>query len=79
MSNKPEHTIYFREIIRKLKEIEVEFRKAPKQPNDMFYGELDDKIDLMELPFPPEMFKRMSSDEKEALFIWLNKENMPQA
>ena len=79
MSNKPEHTTYFREIIRKLKEMEVEFRKAPKHPEDMFYGELDDKIELMELPFPPETFDRLSSDEKETLFIWLNRRNMPQA
>ena len=79
MSNKPEHTTYFREIIRRLKEMEVEFRKAPKQPDDMIYGELDDKIELMELPFPPEMFDRLSPDEKETLFIWLNRRNMPQA
>ena len=79
MSNKPEHTSYFIEIIRRLKEMEVEFRKAPKHPEDMFYGELDDKIKLLELPFPPEMFERLSTDEKETLFIWLNRRNMPQA
>jgi hypothetical protein len=79
MSNKPEHTTYFREIIRRLKEMEVEFRKAPKQPDDIIYGELDDKIELLELPFPPEMFERLSSEEKETLFIWLNRRNMPQA
>jgi len=79
MSNKPEHTTYFREIIRRLKEMEVEFRKAPKQPDDEIYGEMDGKIELMELPFPPEMFERLSSDEKETLFIWLNRRNMPQA
>ena len=79
MPNKPEHTTYFREIIRRLKEMEVEFRKAPKQPNDIIYGELDDKIELMELPFPTEMFDRLSTDEKETLFIWLNRRNMPQA
>ena len=79
MSSKPEHTTYFREIIRRLKEMEVEFRKAPKQPDDIIYGELDGKIELMELPFPPEMFERLSSDEKETLFIWLNRRNMPQA
>ena len=79
MSNKPEHTTYFREIIRRLKEMEVEFRKAPKQPEDEIYGEMDGKIELMELPFPPEMFDRLSSDEKETLFIWLNRRNMPQA
>ena len=78
MSNKPEHTTYFREIIRRLKEMEIEFRKTPK-PNEEVYGEMDGKIELMELPFPPEMFERLSSDEKETLFIWLNRRNMPQA
>jgi hypothetical protein len=79
MSNKPEHTTYFREIIRRLKEMEVEFKRAPKQPDDEVYGEMDGKIELMELPFPPDMFDRLSSDEKETLFIWLNRRNMPQA
>ena len=79
MSNKPEHTTYFREIIRRLKEMEVEFRKAPEQSEDKIYSEMDGKIELMELPFPPEMFERLSSDEKETLFIWLNRHNMPQA
>ena len=78
MSNKPEHTTYFREIIRRLKEMEIEFRKTPK-PNEGVYSEMDVKIELMELPFPPEMFERLSSDEKETLFIWLNRRNMPQA
>jgi hypothetical protein len=79
MSNKPEHTSYFIEIIRRLKEMEVEFRKASNQPDDKVYGEMDGKIELMELPFPPEMFDRLSSDEKETLYIWLNRRNMPQA
>ena len=78
MSNKPEHTTYFREIIRRLKEMEIEFGKAPT-PNEKVYGEMDGKIELMELPFPPEMFEKLSSDEKEALFIWLNRRYMPQA
>ena len=78
MSSKPEHTTYFREIIRRLKEMEIEFGKTPK-PNEKVYGEMDGKIELMELPFPPEMFERLSSDEKETLFIWLNRRNMPQA
>ena len=78
MSNKPEHTTYFREIIRRLKEMEVEFKRGPDS-NEEIYGELDGKIELMELPFPPEMFDRLSSDEKETLFIWLNRRNMPQA
>ena len=79
MSNKPEHTTYFREIIRRLKEMEVEFRKSPNRPDDEIYSEMDGKLELMELPFPPEMFDRLSSDEKETLFIWLNRRNMPQA
>jgi len=78
MSNKPEHTTYFEEIIRRLKEMEVEFGKTPK-PNERVYSEMDGKIELMELPFPPEMFDRLSADEKETLFIWLNRRNMPQA
>ena len=78
MSNKPEHTSYFEEIIRRLKEMEVEFGKTPK-PNERVYSEMDGKIELMELPFPPEMFDRLSADEKETLFIWLNRRNMPQA
>ena len=78
MSSKPEHTTYFREIIRRLKEMEVEFEGAPDS-NEEIYGELDGKIELMELPFPPDMFERLSSDEKETLFIWLNRRNMPQA
>ena len=79
MSNKPEHTSYFEEIIRRLKELEIEFRKSPKRPSDKVYGEMDGKIELMELPFPPDMFDKLSSDEKETLFIWLNRRNMPQA
>jgi hypothetical protein len=78
MSDKPDHTTYFREIIRRLKEMEIEFGEAPKS-NKKVYGEMDGKIELMELPFPPEMFDRLSSDEKETLFIWLNRRNMPQA
>ena len=78
MSNKPEHTSYFEEIIRRLKEMEIEFGEAPKS-NKKVYDEMGDKIELMELPFPPEMFERLSSEEKETLFIWLNRRNMPQA
>ena len=76
MSSKPEHTTYFREIIRRLKELETEFHKNPKLD---VYSESGERIGLMELPFPPEMFDRLSSDEKETLFIWLNRRNMPQA
>jgi hypothetical protein len=79
MSSKPEHTTYFREIIRRLKEMEVEFNKAPDQSDDDVFSDIDGKVELMELPFPPEMFDRLSADEKETLYIWLNRRNIPQA
>jgi hypothetical protein len=79
MSNKPEHTNYFREIIRRLKKMESESTEDPKHPDDRLYGELGDRIEFMELPFPPEMFDRLSAEEKETLYIWLNRRNIPQA
>jgi hypothetical protein len=77
MSDKPEHATYFRELIRKLKELKVSADTGEiVVPNDdedvLAFTEL-------EIPFHPEMFEVMSPDEKEALFIWLNRENMPQA
>jgi hypothetical protein len=77
MSNKPEHITYFRELIRKLKELRISADTGEiVVPNDdedvLAFTEL-------EIPFHPEMFEVMSPDEKEALFIWLNRENMPQA
>ena len=77
MSDKPEYATYFRELIRKLKELKISADTGEIiVPND------DDDVlafNELEIPFHPEMFDRMSSDEKEALFIWLNKEDMPQA
>ena len=77
MSNKREQTTYFRELIRKLKELRIsadtgEIVVTDDDSEVLAFNELD-------IPFHPEMFEVMSSDEKEALFIWLNKENMPQA
>ena len=37
------------------------------------------RTDELELPFTIDAFRRMSGEEKEALFIWLNRDNMPQA
>ena len=79
MSNKPEHTNYFREIIRRLKKMESESTEDSKHSDDRLYGELGDRIEFMELPFPPEMFDRLSAEEKETLYIWLNRRNIPQA
>ena len=33
----------------------------------------------MDLPLTMESFRKMSGEEKEALFLWLNKDDMPQA
>ena len=77
MSNKPEHRTYFRELIRKLKELRISADTGeivvPNEDEDVL------AFNELEIPFHPAMFDKMSSEEKEALFIWLNKENMPQA
>ncbi len=77
MSNKPEHSDYFRELIRKLKELKISADTGEiVVPND------DEDVlafDELELPFSPDAFDSMNSEEKEALFIWLNRDNMPQA
>ena len=77
MSNKPEHSTYFKELIRKLKEL-----KISAESGEIIISNNDEDVlafNELEIPFHPEMFERMSPDEKEALFIWLNRENMPQA
>ena len=77
MSDKPEHSTYFKELIRKLKEL-----KISAESGEIIISNNDEDVlafNELEIPFHPEMFERMSPDEKEALFIWLNKENMPQA
>jgi len=77
MSNKPEHSDYFRELIRKLKELRISAENGELiVPND------DEDVlafDELELPITPDIFHKMTSEEKEALFIWLNKDTMPQA
>ena len=77
MSEKPEHATYFRELIRKLKELRIS-----ADTGEIIVTDEDDDVlavSELEIPFHPEMFEMMTPDEKEALFIWLNKENMPQA
>jgi hypothetical protein len=56
--------------------METEFTEDPTLD---VYSESGDRVGLMELPFPPEMFDRLSADEKETLYIWLNRRNIPQA
>ena len=76
MSNKTEDS-YFKELIRRLKELRVSADNGEIiVPNDT-----EDVLEFneMELPFSIDAFRNMSSEEKEALFIWLNKDTMPQA
>ena len=77
MSDKPEHSDYFRELIRKLKELRISAENGeiivPNDDEDIL------EFNELELPITPDIFHKMTSEEKEALFIWLNKENMPQA
>ena len=76
MSNKTEDS-YFKELIRRLKELRVSADNGeiivPNDNEDML------EFNEMELPFSIDAFRNMSSEEKEALFIWLNKDTMPQA
>ena len=77
MSDKPEHTTYFRELIRKLKELRISADSGeiivPNDDEDVL------EFNELELPITPDIFHKMTSEEKEALFIWLNKDTMPQA
>jgi len=67
---------YFKDLIRKIKELRVSGSGEVIVPS-----EKDDTINFIEtkLPFTPRAFSKLTSEEKEALFIWLNKDNMPQA
>ena len=51
----------------------LDFRNYTKYKEDVL------NFHELELPITPATFHKMSSEEKEALFIWLNKDNMPQA
>jgi len=77
MSNKTEDRTYFRELIRRLKELRVSADNGeiivPNDDEDIL------EFNELESPITPDLFRNMTSEEKEALFIWLNKENMPQA
>ena len=77
MSNKTEDRTYFKELIRKLKELRVSADNGeiivPNDDEDVL------AFNELELPFTMDDFRSMSGEEKEALFIWLNKDDMPQA
>ena len=77
MSKRTEDRTYFRELIRRLKELRVSADSGeiivPNDDEDVL------SFDELEMPFSTEDFRSMSREEKEALFIWLNKDTMPQA
>ena len=77
MSNKPEHSSYFKELIRRLKELRVSADNGeiiiPNDNEDIL------EFNEMDLPLTMESFRKMRGEEKEALFLWLNKDDMPQA
>ena len=77
MSKRIDDALYFKELIRKLKELKVSADNGeiivPNDDEDIL------EFNELELPITPDLFRNMTSEEKEALFIWLNKENMPQA
>tara|TARA_X000000368_G_scaffold39738_1_gene28847 strand:- start:141 stop:374 length:234 start_codon:yes stop_codon:yes gene_type:complete len=77
MSNKPDHSPYFKELIRKLRELKISADNGeiivPNDDEDVLaFNDLD-------LPFSVDDFNNMNTEQKEALFIWLNRDNMPQA
>ena len=77
MSKRIDDALYFKELIRKLKELKVSADNGeiivPNDDEDVL------AFDELDLPFTPDIFDKMSGEEKEALFIWLNRDTMPQA
>ena len=67
---------YFKDLMRKMKELRVSGSGEiiiPSEKNASI------KFTDPEIPFTPRDFDKLSAEEKEALFIWLNRDNMPQA
>lgn len=75
MSNKQEMS-NVEILIRRLKELGID---PGEGDGKQVYGDGTDKIDLIELPISSEVFELLSKDEKEVLYIWLNRYNMPQS
>ena len=65
---------YFEDLIRKMKELRV------SGSGEIIVND-DDSIKFVDtqIPFIHNDFAKLSSEQKEALFIWLNKDNIPQA
>jgi len=62
---------YFKDLIRKIKELRVSGSGEIVVPSE--------KDDESHYDFTVRDFAKLGKDEKEALFIWLNKDEMPQA
>lgn len=75
MSNEQEMT-NVQILIRRLKKLGIDPEDGDGKE---VYGEGSDRIVLGELPLPVEVFELLNKDEKEALYIWLNRYNMPQS
>ena len=65
----------FKNLIRKIKELRVSGSGEVILPT-----EHEDTLKFMDtIPFNAQEFAKLNTDEKEALFIWLHKDDMPQA
>ena len=77
MSKRIDDALYFKELIRRLKELRVSADNGeiiiPNDNEDIL------EFNEMDLELTMESFRKMSGEEKEALFLWLNKDDMPQA
>ena len=66
MADKP--TKAFDELIKKIKNLSI-------KPEDV----KESKQEKVDVPLNKDIFDDLSKDEKEGLWIWLNKEDLPQA
>tara|TARA_R100001082_G_scaffold104750_1_gene76335 strand:- start:174 stop:380 length:207 start_codon:yes stop_codon:yes gene_type:complete len=65
----------FKNLIRKIKELRVSGSGEVIVPTEQ-----EDTLKFLDtIPFSAREFSKLNTDEKEALFIWLNKDDMPQA
>ena len=67
---------YLKDLIRKMKELRVSGSGEIIIPTEKNTGA---QLTDIEIPFEPRDFDKLNAEEKEALFIWLNRDNMPQA
>ena len=66
MADKP--TKAFDELIKKIKNLSI-------KPEDV----KESKQEKVDVPLNKNIFDDLTKDEKEGLWIWLNKEDLPQA